>query len=115
VKQDVRKYTDAVSGDRKKLFKQLEKVILGLYPRAEIRISYGVPTYGTKPARVGLGYWKEGVSFYPYSGSALDEFRQRYPTIKTTKGSINFRVSDKVPVVALKKLIRTAMERPQGH
>lgn len=107
----VRKYIESVSGERRQLFVRLEKIILDLYPDAPTAIAYGVPTYGTKPARVGLGYWKEGVSFYPYSGSVLDEFREKYPAIKTTKGSINLRVSDKIPVSALRKLIRQAMAR----
>jgi uncharacterized protein YdhG (YjbR/CyaY superfamily) len=106
----VREYYRNGSADQKKLFARLEKMILELFPRAEIGIAYGVPTYGTKPARVGLGYWKDGVSFYPYSGSALDEFCRANPTIKTTKGTINFKSSDKVPVAALKKLIRQRME-----
>jgi len=111
MKADVQRYVAAVSGERRTLFRRLETIILGLYPRAEIGLAYGVPTYGTKPGRVGLGYWKDGVSFYPYSGSALDEFRAKYPAFKTTKGSINFRVTDKIPVAALKKLIRHAMSR----
>ena len=111
----VRDYFAKGSADQKKLFARLEKMILDLYPRAEIGIAYGVPTYGTKPARVGLGYWKDGVSFYPYSGSALDEFRKANPTIKTTKGAINFRVSDRVPVAALKTLIRQRMQVRPGR
>lgn len=109
--RDVQKYIAADSGARKKLFLRLEKIIRGLYPRAAVGIAYGVPTYGTKPARVGLGYWKDGVSFYPYSGSMLDGFRKRHPAIKTTKGAVNFSTTDKVPVAELKKLIRQAMER----
>jgi uncharacterized protein YdhG (YjbR/CyaY superfamily) len=107
----VRKYIESVSGERRALFDRLEEIILDLYPNAAVAIAYGVPTYGTKPARVGLGYWKEGVSFYPYSGSALDEFREKFPSVKTTKGAVNFRVSDRVPVPALRKLIRQAMTR----
>ena len=109
--RDVQKYIAADSGARKKLFLRLEKIILGMYPRAAVGIAYGVPTYGTKPARVGLGYWKNGVSFYPYSGSMLEGFRKKYPTIKTAKGAVNFNTTDKVPVAGLKKLIHQAMER----
>jgi uncharacterized protein YdhG (YjbR/CyaY superfamily) len=108
---EVRTYFESGSGEQKKLFARLEKLILSLYPRAEIGIAYGVPTYGKKPGRVGLGYWKEGVSFYPYSGSALDEFRRNHPTVKTSKGSVNFRLGDRIPVAAMKKLIRAAMTR----
>ncbi len=114
MKRDIQEYVKSGSADQRKLFAQLEKIILELYPRAEIAISYGVPTYGTKPGRVGLGYWKGGVSFFPYSGSALDGFRDKYPMVKTGKGSINFKLSDKVPVAAMKKLIKRAMERGKG-
>jgi uncharacterized protein YdhG (YjbR/CyaY superfamily) len=114
MKDDVRRYKASVSGERRALFDRLEKIVLDMYPRAEVGIAYGVPTYGTKPARVGLGYWKEGVSFYPYSGSALSEFRRKHPTIKTTKGSVNFKVTDRLPVAAIKKLIRQAMNRRPG-
>jgi len=36
-----------------------------------------------------------------------------YPSIKTGKGSINFKVTDVVPMAALKKVIRHAMEQPK--
>jgi uncharacterized protein YdhG (YjbR/CyaY superfamily) len=108
---DVQRYIDSVRDERRAMFLRLQKIIREQYPRAAVGIAYGVPTYGTKPGRVGLGYWKDGVSFYPYSGSALDDFRKKHPGIKTSKGSINFRTTDKVPLATLKRLIRTAMER----
>lgn len=111
---DVRSYIESVQDERRTLFDKLQAVILGMYPGAEVALAYGIPTYGTKPGRVGLGYRKDGVSFYPYSGSALDEFRARNPSIKTTKGSVNFKPSDRIPMTDLKKVIRQAMERGQG-
>jgi uncharacterized protein YdhG (YjbR/CyaY superfamily) len=110
----VRNLVEAVSGERRSLYGELHRLIMGMYPDAEIFISYGVPTYKAKSGRVGLGYWKEGVSFYPFGGSYLDEFKANYPAIKTSKGSINFKVSDKVPVAALKQVIRHAIEYPSA-
>ena len=108
----VRKFVNAVSGERRALYDALEGLILALYPDARIGISYGVPTYWAKSGRVGLAYWSGGVSFYPFGGDYLDEFRAAHPTIKTSKGTINFKVAEKVPVAALKKLIRQAIEHP---
>ncbi len=82
-----------------------------MYPDARIGISYGVPTYWAKSGRVGLAYWSGGVSFYPFGGDYLDEFRAEHPAIKTSKGTINFKVSEKVPVAALKKIIRQSIEQ----
>ncbi len=109
----VRKFIEAVKDERRLLYDQLEKVILGMYPDAEVVITYGVPTYKARSGRVGLAYWKEGVSFYPFSGSYLDEFRAKHPAIKTSKGTVNFKVSDKIPLAALKKVIRYAIEHPR--
>ena len=37
------------------------------------------------------------------------------PTIKTGKGAINFKLTDKIPVAALKKIIKLAIEQPRGR
>ena len=108
----VRRFVSSVSDERRTLYDSLERLILGMYPDARIGISYGVPTYWAKSGRVGLAYWSEGVSFYPFGGDYLDGFRAEYPEIKTSKGTINFKVSEKVPVAALKRLIREAIEKP---
>ena len=109
----VRKFIGSVSGERRALYDRLEAVILGMYPDAEVVITYGIPTYKANSGRVGLAYWKEGVSFYPFGGSYLDEFRANYPAIKTSKGAVNFKLTDKVPVTALKKVIRYAIDHPR--
>ena len=108
----VRKFVNAVSDERRTLYDTLERLILGMYPDARIGISYGVPTYWAKSGRVGLAYWSDGVSFYPFGGDYLDAFRAAYPAVKTGKGTINFKVSEKVPVAALKKIIRESIEHP---
>jgi uncharacterized protein YdhG (YjbR/CyaY superfamily) len=108
----VRRFISSVSDERRALYDSLERLILAMYPDARIGISYGVPTYWAKSGRVGLAYWSDGVSFYPFGGDYLDAFRAEYPDIKTSKGTINFKVSEKVPVGALKRLIREAVEKP---
>ncbi len=48
-------------------------------------VSYGIPTYKVKAGRVGLGFWKGGVSVYTYGAHHLEEFRAKYPAIKTSQ------------------------------
>ena len=111
--KDVERFVEAVSDDRRALYDKLHSLIMSMYPGAEVVISYGIPTYKVKDGRVGLGYWKQGVSLYPFGGDRLEEFRAKYPDIKTGKGTINFKLSDKVPVPALKKVIKQAIENPR--
>jgi uncharacterized protein YdhG (YjbR/CyaY superfamily) len=108
----VRQFVEAVSGERRSLYNELHKLIMGMYPGADVVISHGVPTYKAKSGRVGLGYWEGGVSLYPYAGNYLDEFRAKFPTIKIGRGTINLKVSDKVPVEALRQVIQHAIEDP---
>jgi uncharacterized protein YdhG (YjbR/CyaY superfamily) len=103
----------AAPNDRRRLFKKLQALILDLYPRAEIVISYQIPTYKVKSGWVGLGYWRDGVSLYTNGSHHIEEFKARYPAIKTGKGCLNFRVTDAVPIPALKKVIRRAIEHPR--
>jgi uncharacterized protein YdhG (YjbR/CyaY superfamily) len=104
---------DEIPEDRRPLFDRLQGLILSLYPDASVVISYGVPTYKAKSGWVSLGYWKEGVSLYTNGPHHIDPFREKHPDIKTGKGSINFKLSDKIPVADLKKVIRHAIEHPK--
>jgi uncharacterized protein YdhG (YjbR/CyaY superfamily) len=123
--KDVRRYIDAIPKDRtgrkladgeqaRRLFAKLQALILILYPRAEAVISYQIPTYKAKSGWVALGYWSGGVSIYTNGPQHIEEFKAKYPAVKTGKGSINFRVTDAVPVAALRKVIRHAIEHPQS-
>ena len=123
--KDVRQYIDATPKDRtgrkladgrqaKRLFDNLQALILDTYPRAEVVISYQIPTYKAKSGWVALGYWSGGVSLYTNGPQHTEEFKTKYPAIKTGKGSINFRLTDSVPATALKKVIRHPIEHPQS-
>ena len=113
--KEVQQFVDAVSDERRSFYDKLHALIMGMYPDAEVGISYGIPTYKAKAGRVGLGYWKDGVSFFPFGGKYLDEFRAKYPAIKTGKGTINFKLTDKIPVAALKKVIKHSIEHPKPN
>ena len=55
-----------------------------------------------------MGLWKEGVSL---DAVPVEEFRQRHPSIKTGKGSLNFRLTDERLEADLREVIQRAMER----
>lgn len=110
MKVEVQDYINAVTDERRALFDTLHALIMGLYPDADVVISYGIPTYRAKGGWAGLGYWKQGVSLYTNGPHHLAEFVEAHPRIKTGKGSINFRTSDRVPAEAVEKVVRSAVE-----
>jgi uncharacterized protein YdhG (YjbR/CyaY superfamily) len=107
---EVKRYIEAVQDERRPLLEKLQALILGLYPDAEVVISYKIPTYKTPSGWAGLGYWKGGVSVYTNGAHNIAEFKAEYPKIKTGTGSINFKVTDEIPEPALEKVLARAME-----
>jgi hypothetical protein len=102
------RYLDAIPDGHKPLFNYLQSLILELYPGAEIVLSYQIPTYKVGRRRVFLGLWKGGVSLHAV---LVEQFKQRHPSIKTGKGSLNFRLTDELPEADIREVIKRAMDR----
>lgn len=102
-------YMNAVVDERKELFEKLNSIVSDLYPDAEVLVWYRLLTYRIKPGWVALGYRKDGVTLYTECKDAIEEYRSSQPNAKTGKGCINFKLGDKIPITALKKVIKRAM------
>jgi len=111
---EVKAYFAAVPDDRREMVEQLHRIIIGLYPKAQVDMSYRMPTYRAKEGWVAVANQKRYVSFYTCSAEHLADFKQKYPQIKTGKGCISFKPTDNVPVTALKKVVRHAIEHPKA-
>ena len=113
MQKDVKRYFDAVPEERKCLVDQLHSLIVGLYPHAQIDMSYRMPTYKSGDGWVALANQKHYVSLYTCGAHHLAGFKKQHPSIKTGKGCINFKPADPLPEAALKKVIRHAIEHPK--
>ncbi|MGH7726002.1 MAG: DUF1801 domain-containing protein [Candidatus Eiseniibacteriota bacterium] len=111
---DVERVISTVPKDRKLLFDRLHALIMDLYPNAEIGISYRIPTYRAKSGWVALSCGNSGVSLFTNGPHHLAEFKAKNPNIKTGRASITLEVSDVLPVTALTKVIRHAIEHPRN-
>jgi uncharacterized protein YdhG (YjbR/CyaY superfamily) len=111
--KEVQRYIDALPEDRRPLFDKLQALILGLYPDAEVLMWYRMPTYRAKSRWVALANQKHYVSLYTNGAHHIADFKARYPRIKTGTGCINLKVTDQLPVAALKKVITHAIEHPR--
>lgn len=107
--EGVRRFFDSVPADKRPLFERLQALVRSLYPGATLALSYGVPTYRVKTGWVALGYWKDGVSVYTNGRHNIEEFRSAHPAVKTGIGTINFRVTDEIPMDSLSRVIHRAM------
>ena len=106
---DAKRYIDSVRDDRRAYLERLQALIFGLYPDANLVRSYGIAAYKIRSRWIGLGYRKDGVTLYT-KGQRIPEFEAKYPGIQTSKGGIQFKLTDKVSDAALRKLIRRVVE-----
>ena len=111
--QALEDYFDAVPADRKGVVERLHGLILGLYPDAQVDLSYRMPTYRVGDGWVALANQKHYVSLYTCGAEHLAEFRAAHPEIRTGKGCINFKPDAELPVVAIEQVIRHAIEHPK--
>jgi uncharacterized protein YdhG (YjbR/CyaY superfamily) len=110
MKQTVQQFMDAVADERKELLLQVQALIEELYPHAECLIWYTLLTHRIKTGWVGLGYWKGGASLYTQNPAYIASFKEKYSKVHTNKSSINFKLSQPLPVEDVKQVIRLAME-----
>lgn len=110
--KDVKEYFAAVPKDRRPLVMELHEFILGIYPEAEPVLWYSMPTYRAKKGWVALGYWKGGATIYTNQYAHTAQFKAQNPAFKTGKASIQFKLGEPLPAVALKKFIKLVMEKP---
>jgi uncharacterized protein YdhG (YjbR/CyaY superfamily) len=107
---EVKAYIERATDDRRALYDKLHEIILKQYPKADLVMWYGVPTYKTKTGRVCLAFWKSGVTLSSYDAAHVAEFKAQHPEIKAGTVSVSFKASDKIPLAALKNVIKLSME-----
>ncbi len=110
---DVQAYFDAVPEQRRSRFDFLHRLIVGLYPNADISLGYKMPTYRHGDGWVAIANQKNYISLYTCSASHIRAFKQRHPDIKTGTGCINFRARDDLPQADIREVIRHAIEHPK--
>jgi len=106
----VTRFIKSIPPLQRPLFDRLQGLILGICPEAEVRISYQVPRYQAPNGRyVFLGLWRQGVSLHAVNFEVIAEFKERYPHIKTGKGSLNFKTTDEFTDAAVRRVLKKVL------
>ena len=111
--KEISDYLKSIPENRQQRFMSIHKLILQLYPEIHVDMSYKMPTYKAGDGWVALANQKNYISLYTCGESHLNAYKHKHPTQKTGKGCINFKQSDTVPVTAVRKVIRHAIEHPK--
>lgn len=85
--------------------KQVREIIKKLLPKAEEKISYGVPTFTLNGKNlIHYAGYKNHLGLYPGAGPIV-KFKQDLIGYKQAKGSVQFPLSEPIPTVLITKIV----------
>ena len=91
---------------------QLRNIVKAAAPKAEERISYGMPYYKYHRALVGFAAYKNHIGLY---GALTEEQRHEFRDYEITKGTIRLPLDRPLPIKLIKKLIKERVEHNEAR
>lgn len=94
------------SGEQLETLQHLRETILSIVPQAKETISYGMPAFEIDGKVVaGFEGFKKHCSYFPHSGSVLEELDSFPEWCEVSKGTLKFPIGKKLPKTLVRKLI----------
>ncbi len=104
----VDQYIESAPPVIKTKLKELRTIIKKTAPKAEEKISYGMPYYGYFGRLVYFAYAKTHVGLY-IPPPVIANHEKDLKNYKTAKATVQFPLDKKLPVALIKKLIKARM------
>lgn len=102
-------YIDKFPEEVQKKLRELRKVIKENAPDAEEKISYGMPTFYLKGNLVHFAAYSGHIGFYP-APSGIDAFKEELIGYRTSKGAIQFPITEDIPLGLIGKIVQFRVE-----
>ncbi len=103
--KNVNEYLMPLTEEVQEILQELRETILKAAPEAEEVISYAMPAYNYHGKLVYFAAWKTHVGFYPTS-SGTAAFKKELSAYKTSKGAIQFPLSQPLPLALIAKIVK---------
>ena len=108
------------SGAQLETLQHLRETILSIVPQAKETLSYGMPAFEIDGKVVaGFDGFKKHCSYFPHSGSVLEELYGFPEWCEVSKGTLRFPIGKKLPKTLVRKLIsvrrRQITEKQKGR
>ena len=111
-RKDVDAYLAAVPEPARSTLLKIRSVIRSAVPaEATEAISYGMPAFRYNGFLVGYAAFAKHCSFFPGSGSLLQEYPKELKGFEISKGTIRFPMDKPLPAPLLKKLVKVRVEK----
>lgn len=92
------------------LLKKMRQTVKKAAPKAEEKISYGIPTLFLNGNLVHFGAFKKHIGFYPGS-LAIKIFQKELSTYSGAKGSVQFPYDEVLPLRLVSEIVKFRVEQ----
>jgi uncharacterized protein YdhG (YjbR/CyaY superfamily) len=108
-------YLASVRLDQRVVLEKLRRTIRAAAPQAEECMTYGVAAFRLNGEKlVGFGATAKHCAFYPMSSSTVEAFQADLVGYDTSKGTIRFSISQPLPEILVKKIVKARIAENQG-
>ena len=105
-------YLAKIAEPARSTLRKVRAIIRSAVPaEATEAISYGIPAFRYRGFLVGYAAFAKHCSFFPGSGSLLQEFPQALKGLDVSKGTIRFPLDRPLPAPLLKKLVKVRVQK----
>jgi uncharacterized protein YdhG (YjbR/CyaY superfamily) len=105
--KSVDEYIATFPEDAQAVLQRVRRTIRKAVPSADEVISYQIPAYKLRGARViYFAGWKEHFSVYPATDLLVKAFKEEIAPYKVSKGTIRFPLSKPVPVKLIERIAK---------
>lgn len=105
VPKNVDEYITTFPTEVQELLRKLRATIKKTVPQAEEVISYQMPAYKYYGILVYFAAFKNHIGFYP-TGSGIEFFKEKLSAYKTSKGTLQFRLTEPLPLELIADIVR---------
>jgi len=107
---DIDTYIKSFPSDVQNKLTEIRKLVKKLSPTTTETISYGIPTFKLNGKNlVHFAGYKKHIGFYP-TPSTLTNFQSELSNYKTSKGAVQFKLDEVLPVNLIEKIIKFRIE-----
>ena len=99
----IQEYINTAPEEHRERLNALRSLILKAVPELQEKISYGLPTFYLKKNVIHFGLFKAHIGLYP-GGEAIPHFADRLKGYHTSKGAIQFPLSQPLPEALIKDI-----------
>ena len=108
--KDVDEYIANAPEELQGKLKEIRSAIKSVAPKAEEKISYGMPYYGYKGRLVYFAYFKNHIGLY-IPTPVIQEHKKELQDYETAMATVRFPLGKKLPITLIKKLVRAQVKK----